>query len=302
MPIKLPVLPLFAALLGLLGACSGKPGAEPARIVRLDREIAADSVGPDARAWLQLVAADQSAAVSAFQPEVEARLGSLDSVEAVLGHALEATGDTAARLFGVIIPYDQSVITGPDDAVYIGLNHYLGADAPLYRGHFPDYVLARKALWRLPSDVMEARIASKHPSGLKDDAPLLHHLLWQGAVLLNVLESMPDGTSEATVLAMSPEDYAWCREYEGRIWSTLIERQLLYGTDPAVAQRLLYQQAPATLINANAPVGTARFVALQLAKAYIDKTNSTPSSLLSPQFYTSNQSLITSQYSPANAR
>lgn len=289
----------------LLAACSHREA--PRDISRLDLIAPGDSLTAALQrefdAWSEVIAFDGTAdeyaggrAVQAFSPMVKERIESLDSVEAVLGHALKDYG--SARLVGVISPYNQAVVTHPSGYVFIALNHYLGADSPAYAG-FPDYMKKRKELKQLPSDVVEAVIAAKYVPEFADDATLLNHMLYRGTLLNAVAKALPEDTPEATILGMTPEEYEWCVENEGRIWQTLIERQMLFSADAGMIDRLMKPSPRSTLINANAPGQTILFTALKIAQAYEKATGTAAAP--EAAFYNDNQTLVKSQYAPANA-
>lgn len=271
----------------LLTACS-KENAEPMRIVSID------SAGPEAlAAWEEIIGTDyaESTAVKVFGPIVQEQLQPLDSVERVLGYALKGTD---MKPVGVISPYNQAVVTHPDGYVFIALNHYLGADNPIYAGRFAGYERQRKILQRMPSDVVEAVFAEKYPAEFGDSPTLLNHLLYRGALLRSVLESMPEGASEATVLGMTQEQYVQCVENEALIWKSLIDGQMLYSTDPQIIERLLAPAPSSPMISADAPGQVVLFTAMQIAK----KSPKKAIELLKPEYYNNNQSLIDSQYAP----
>lgn len=285
-------------LLLLLTSC-GNTEMTPRHIERLD--IAANPYEEDAdavRALEEILQAkySDSPATEAFAPIIQSELPELDSVELVLGSALHDFPDL--KLVAVVSPYNQSVMTHPDGYVFIATNHYLGSDNPVYAGRFAAYERQRKTLRRLPSDVLEAVLASKYPPQYGSSPTLLNHMLYRGALLRAVLESMPEGTSEAsseaTVLAMSDSDYAQCLAHEGEIWKALIDGQMLYSTDPALIDRLLAPAPSSPMISGDAPGQAALFTALQIAK----KSPRKGVDLLTPEYYNNNQSLIDSQYAP----
>lgn len=306
MPRILTILPLLALL---LSACAGD-ASRP--VGRLDLAVADPSTPLDAdfgeafADWQQIIGfsgsrADYAAlpAVRAFEPLVRDGLTSLDSVERVLGTALADFPD--ARLYAVISPFNQTVVTHPDGRVFIALNHYLGSDSEAYEG-FPDYMRRLKTPARLPVDVVEAVVAASVDVRPAPDAPLVSRLLYRGAILDAASRALGPGTSDAVLLGMTPDELEWCRANEARIWQTLIERKLLYSADPAETERLMRPAPRASLINPDAPGATALYIALQLARSYRDANPDEP--LLENGRFNDNQSLIKSNYNPArrNAR
>lgn len=311
MPIKLKLLPLFPILALSVSSCS-EPGART--INRLDLAIADSIATPDAtqieafNSWAEILGRPltiesyrQSKPFKAFAPLVAEQLPPLDSVESVLGHALSQIGDEDSRLFGIIIPNKQSVVTHPSGIVLIGLNHYLGADNVIYK-RFHSYERNTKDLRYLPSQVVEAILADKYPEEAPDQRTLLHEMLYQGALLQATLESMPESTPEATVLGMTDDDYEWCQRFEAKIWKTLIDRNLIYHATPSQITRLMTPAPHSTLINAQAPGQAARFIGLKIVQSYL-KSNPGISAIdmLSPKYYNTNSTLIYSKYAPTDA-
>lgn len=287
MPKTLHILPF---LLFSVASCSNREATKEAAAPRVIESI--EAAGPQALAdWEEIIGTPyaESAAYRAFGPLTEGLR--LDSVEAVLGYALRGYD---AELIGVVSPYNQAVVTHPDGYVFIALNHYLGADNAIYAGRFADYERRRKTLQRLPSDVMEAVLAQKHPAEYGESPTLLNHLLYRGALLRAVLEAMPKGTLEATVLGMTQEQYEQCVANEALIWKTLIEGQMLYSTDPNLIERLLTPAPSTPAISADAPGQVVLFTALKIAQ----KSHKDAIELLKPEYYNNNQSLIDSQYAP----
>lgn len=254
--------------------------------------------GTEARMTLESIIGPTGEADSIFRADIARRLPPLDSVELVLGHAFRE--DTAARLYGVVIPYRQSVITTPEGEIFIGLNHYLGSDYEGYRGVFPPYMLGRKTIERLPVEVVQARLAGLYPPQFASATPTLAaRLLYLGALLGATDEALGAGkTPVSTLTGLSDDDIKWWEENEGRLWHSLIEQDLLYSTDPAIADRLL-SPAPSTgLLSASAPGQVLLPTALKIAQAYCRKTGKTAREMLANGDYDDNSTLVKSDYSP----
>ena len=115
---------------------------------------------------------------------------------------------------------------------------------------------------------------------------------------------MPEGTPESVVLGLTDSQWQWCVDNEERLWRSLIERQLLYSSDPAVADRLLRPAPASPLLGPSVPGQAACFIGLRVVQAFAGKYpgKATPGYLLSPEFYNSDSSLIQSQYNPRNGQ
>lgn len=284
MPKNLPFYPLFFLFL-LLASCNKQPAAEPKRILEPDSA---------ARVELRAIIGPTEKADSAFSPDVERLLPPLDSVEAILGKVLGP--NSGVTLYGVIIPYRQSIITTPGGHIFIGLNHYLGADYEGYKGVFPSYLRHRKTISRLPVDVMQARIASLFPPEYGANPTLLTRMLYQGALLEAANDKM--GAPDQTLLGLTEEELNWCQENEAEIWKAMMARELLYSTDSSVADRLLQPAPNSNLLSGNAPGQAALFTAVRIIRSFCKKTGTSPRQILEEKLYNDNQTLIKSEYAP----
>ncbi len=289
MPRNLPIYPLFFAILLLLGCkkeAQTTPQATPQPILQPDEAARAELTS--------IIGPISPAADSIFGAAVAQLLPPLDSVEAELGHALGP--ESGVTLYGVIIPYRQSILTTPEGHIYIGLNHYLGADYEGYQGAFPQYLRQRKSISRLPIDVMQAYTAAQFPAEYGDSPTLLNRMLYQGALLEAANERLQ--APDSTLLGYTAEEMKWCEENEGNLWQSLLSQDLLYSTDSQVADRLLSPAANSNLLSGNAPGQAAQFLAVKIVRAYSEKTGSSPREILENKLYNDNQTLIKSEYAP----
>lgn len=298
MPLKHTIL----LLLGVLAAVGCSRKAENHPIVRLDIALSDGTMtaGDSAAfsAWAQIIGfngspAEYAARTSPFEDLVIEAIADLDSVERILGQALADRPELTVT--AVVSPFNQAVVTHPDGYAFVALNHYLGEQSRAYAG-FPEYIKRRKVAARMPIDIVMATVASENEPQLADNASLLNHLLYQGALLARTRNRLPKETPEATLLGMTPEDYEWCKANEFRIWKTLVERKLLYSTDYEVINRLLRPAPGSPAISADAPGQAVLYCALKIVEAYERQTGQT--ALPQPEFYNNTQSLIKAAYAP----
>lgn len=293
----LPLLALCAASCGNAGKPrqAAQVAAPALEIQRLDLALQSGNVTQDllpaARRFLQIVCQDSasypaSPAVAAFAPLVAQRLGSLDSAQLALGRAnaflrRELPRASFAHVYGVILPYNQSVVLA-DSMVFVGLNHYLGADCDAYRG-FPDFRRREKTLPRLPLDVARAAVLSAYP--MEGELPsLLSRMLYEGAVVHALARAT--GLPPEQVIGYDGEQSRWLSQNEARAWDALLTRRMLYATDPMQVQAMTGPAPATTLLNADAPGQAGRWIGARIVGSYLDKHPDTPiSALLAPGFY-----------------
>jgi len=308
---------LFPLVIMLFVGCEGDNKRDaPIPILRLDRAVAAGSV-PDSmgdgenllKDVMSEAAGDSvsiedimnSRATAMFQPAIESRLGALDSVEIELGSAFAklkklAPEEPIPHIYGVVLPFSQSVIT-TDSVVLVGLNHYLGPDFEGYEG-FYDYVRRTKTKRMLAIDVVEAWLSSRYPFETKSDATLLEKMLYYGAVL-NVLTELFPETPMATLMRMTPDDEVWLNENLRNVYRSMLEKKMLFSTDPVIASKLLNPSPGSFVISRDAPAMTGRFLGFSIVRSYIENNpDADIMGTLKPDFYMNGETLQKSKFTP----
>lgn len=317
-----PLLPLYMTAV-ILAGCTEKPQADKAEIERFDTIVACynamDAVDRAAfrdkysDATLFITKGDtlnadsiigvysHSKALAMFGKDVNERLTMTDSLETILGEmkisfAEKLPGIKWKRIIGVISTYNQSVIL-TDGALLLGLNHYLGSDYPAY-SYFEPYQRTVKTPRHLPYDIAEALISNHFPFIPGNESTLLNRILYEGAVLAAVNEAVP-GNDTAESMGYDSGAWKWLSDNEKQMWNALIDREMLFSMDPAIAERMT-RPAPATsILHPDAPGRSARYIGYKIVESYRKRhPEKTLQWLLSPEFYNSPSTLIDSQYTP----
>lgn len=321
MKLIIPALVAVAALTlscardssGNRQAVAGAEDCRPAIVVRLD--LAADSLaaGGDpylARThafsqWMEMSGVSEgydpvefasSRRISAFLPDVAKRFPSADSIADPLGRVLSALS-VRRTVYTIVSPFLQSVVLSGDTAVYVALNHYLGAGHAAYEG-FPDYLRRLKTPGRMPLDVAEALLASMNPFAAAEPSTVLSRMLYDGALLEMVMEA--SGVDECEALGWTRQQMQWAEANEGRVWDELLRRKLLFSTDPVVADRLLAPAPSTSLINPDSPGRLGRFIGHRIVRSWLRANggDAVGARLLDPSFYAAPETLARASYSP----
>ncbi len=290
----------------LMAACSWTPGsqapAEPVHIVRLDSaalsgdSAAFMSAGAPAALWMKIVGADTARVADylaslqgkPYNEFVAEQFASTDSLALVIGSifnnvATLTTAEPPAVVATIVSPYNQSIVTA-DSVVYIALNHYLGPRHDFY-AYFPYYQRRLKDPSRIGIDVAEAVISERFPYMPADKYPTaLSRMVGEGAVVEAVMQLT--GESERDVLGYSPDEYAWLEQNEQPAWESLVTRDLIFTTDPAVTETLVRPNSVTSFLHPEAPGRAGRFIGHRIVESYLEKhPSATLSFILSPDFY-----------------
>ncbi len=250
----------------------------------------------DADSLMSMLSASRATAV--FQPDIESYLPDLSAAEASLGVLKDRMAASAvgfpSRVFGAVIPYDQSVIIA-DSIAIIGLIHYLGYDYPGYAG-FDDYRRQLKVPSRIAGDLAEALVYTSLPYVSDAGATALSRMIYEGLVLAVVMEALPDLTLQSA-LAYDDGQMDWALQNEARIWEKMATDNMLYNSDPAVAMRLVAPSPSTNIVNPSSPGRIGRFVGYRIVEAYLSvNPEKSPDQLLSDRAYYNASFLVGSGY------
>lgn len=311
------ICPILFICILFLWSCRERENYAPMEIKRLDHALAVDSVTSDSSMFrgaslLFRISGygeynDTTAARYAALPSVGIHILPVDSAYAdiswieqglgrILGRASMSLPKIGVRdAFAVISPFRQSVFT-VDSTLYIGLNHYLGAGYEPY-GYFPDYMRVRKVPDRIMPDIAETLVRGAYPS---DPAGrVLAALLYEGAVVEAVM--CLTGLDEMEVLGYDRQEAKWLEDNEAQMWRALIERKILFSLNPDYTRSLVSMGAVTSILHPDAPGAAGRFIGHRILKSYLDNYSRVPlDTMLSPNFYTSDDILKNSHYNPVN--
>lgn len=248
---------------------------------------------------------DSTLARYVARPSVMAHVAAVDSVWAVTGKLESRLGRIKAgygklfpdkvfpQVYAVVSPFNQSVFTA-DTFLYVGLNHYLGADYPPY-GYFPEYIRKRKTPRRVAADITEALLRRDFPYAPREEYPtVLSRLLYEGAIVEAMMQV--DGISEQEALGYDDGQMDWLNRNERRLWEEMAGRKYLFSTDKGLASSLTALSPFTSAIGSEVPGAAGRFIGHRIVSSYLDNRAVPISYFLSPDFYESPTALAESKY------
>lgn len=163
--------------------------------------------------------------------------------------------------------FNQS-ITLTDSVLAIGLDKYLGRDNKVYKElDFPRYLVYNFTPERLPVDAMRGWIMGDFP--YRDSVNnLVSRMVYEGKILYLTAQMLPN-IPDSTLFGYSPEQMKWCSNNEKWMWTTLIERKLLFSTDQFMAAKFV-NEAPFTVdFSHEAPGRAAVWIGYNIVDSYM---------------------------------
>ena len=207
-----------------------------------------------------------------FSADVEKRFVSLDTIAhdlAVLKTSYETMfpGTVFPGIKTFITPFNQSVIV-TDTTLLIGLNHYLGANHPMY-GYYEEYQRVNKEPSRIVYDVSEALVRSKFDNGYTgNENTLLSHMLYEGFVLYAV-RAMLDSQDKDNVTGYSHEQSEWSFQNESNIWNKMIGDDLLYSKSGVIHSKIIQAAPFVPVISMDCPGRIGCWIGLRIIESYV---------------------------------
>jgi len=184
------------------------------------------------------------------------------------------------------IPYVYTFISGfnisiavDDSVLAIGLDKYLGSESEFYkRLALPLY----KRQWMNPSkivpDAVTGLLMTDFPFEERDHK-LVDAMIYYGKLYYITQQFAPEEPLYE-ILGIAEGKMTWCEENEGKMWTYLAEKKLLF-TDDFFTIRKFTGEAPFTKDFTNDSPGRAVvWIGYQIVKKYMDKTQVTLSELM----------------------
>lgn len=327
--MKLKYIPIYALLLGSMASCGDDDSHFASEeIMRLDRVLykykdldsasrasVRDSLNAQITALSQVLELDtvcdesilawsSSMPVEMFSPMADTAFTNLDKVEKALGTSLAQAENKGLELprrhFAAVVWGRPESIVFNDSIALVALNHYLGSESPAYE-HWPQYKRALKRQDMLVYDIVEATVATKYPYMPKDgENTVLSHLLYEGALAYVKMQVIPN-SKLSNAIGLSESQVKDTEDNLQYAWNKLAAEQMLYSSDNDLIEHLFAQLPYSTPISSKAPGRCLRLLGYKIVQSYIKHNKEVSlSKLLSPEFYSSRQSLVDAKFAPSN--
>lgn len=176
------------------------------------------------------------------------------------------------------VSYEDRVLYA-HNLLLISLDMYLGKKHEVYGG-YPAYLAETFTPKHLTSDVAKKIIATKYR--FTRDRTFLGQFIFEGKKLYLEQLFLPT-ISDDILLGYTPKKMEWAKNNEAPVWSYFIKNELLYSNEPKLKQRFI-DVAPFSkfymIIDKDSPGGIAKYIGLQIVRAFMAKQNVSPQQLM----------------------
>lgn len=154
----------------------------------------------------------------------------------------------------------------------ISLDCFLGTNYYLYkRMGIPEYIAYNLRPDNIAKKVSET-IISSFIEPTSNDATVLDVMLYYGKILYLTHLLIPN-SSESIIMGYSDSQNHWCKMNEGLIWSTTVQKDVLFSKDYKVIRDYVLDAPFTKTLTQGSPGRVGQWVGLQIIKRYVDKSN-----------------------------
>jgi gliding motility-associated lipoprotein GldB len=157
-----------------------------------------------------------------------------------------------------------------DSVLIIALDMYYGNDYKLYRrlGQ-PYYRQIRFRKDYILPDCMKA-IAKTMVDNSKENKKFIDYIVYEGKLLYFLDATLPE-TQDSLKIGYTPSQMAWCIKNEPNIWSFIIDRKLLYTTDPGTITKFCVDGPFTPFFSKQSPPRLGAWIGWQIVRAYMEQ-------------------------------
>jgi len=216
--------------------------------------------------------------VSKACSEVNAAFPNLDTQEKQLSAAFSNYHEVfpakvIPRLVSLISGFNQSVAI-TDSILAIGLDKYLGRDNKIYTElSFPRYLVYNFEPDRIPSDAMRGWATGEFPF-VDSVNNLISRMVYEGTIIYLTAQMLPE-VSDSVIIGFTPQQMVWCQKNEKSMWTTMMERKLLFSTDQFLINRLVNEAPFTNEFSPESPGRAAVWIGYRIVSSYMKNNSET---------------------------
>jgi len=160
-----------------------------------------------------------------------------------------------------------------DSTLAVGLDMYLGEDAPFYKMlNLPQYRTRIMNKNYIPTDLIRGWLLNEFDNDVPTNT-LVNHTIFYGKIYFAVSTLMPDA-NDSTILGYSAVQMDYCKKYEKNLWGYMAEKNRLFENNMRTVQELTGEGPFTSAISKECPPGIAKWVGYQIVKSYMEKNES----------------------------
>ncbi len=167
--------------------------------------------------------------------------------------------------------YYQEPVKFVDNVFIIALDMYLGSNNKYYKemlGSVPLYIQKRFRKDYILPDCMK-ELAKTLVDNSKENKKFIDYIIYEGKILYFLDAVLPD-TPDSLKIYYTPAQMDWCQKNESNIWSFIIDKKLLYSTDPSMITKFCTDGPFTAVFSRQSPSRVGIWIGWQIVRAYME--------------------------------
>lgn len=158
------------------------------------------------------------------------------------------------------------------NAVFVGLDRYLGNDVSFYSMlGIPKYMQYKMNPKKIPSDVMRAWVLSEFPMNDSIDN-VMTNMIWEGELVYVTSKLLPEQDIDL-IMGFTPEQLRFCQNNEKMIWAYLIERKLLFSTNTFDITKYIHDAPFTSGLPQESPGRAMVWIGYRIVKSFMENNS-----------------------------
>lgn len=161
-----------------------------------------------------------------------------------------------------------------DSVVGFGLEWFLGPDHKVTKRlppeQFPDYMKEKMKPKYLISEVLKGWVKYQKRDEAREASTVLDHMVFHGKVLVTMDALMPH-VPDSVKLKYSEKEMLWAKEYEGRVYEELVDRELFFDSDEKSVKKLTDDAPFTSVLPRESPGRIGQFLGWQMLRNFMEE-------------------------------
>lgn len=167
--------------------------------------------------------------------------------------------------------YYEEPVRFADSVLIISLDMYMGGNYKYYKEMLPGVPLYVQKRYRKESILPDCmrEVAKATIDNSKENKKFIDQIIYEGKILY-FLDAMLPEMGDSLKIYYTPGQMEWCITNESKIWSFIIDNQLLYSTDISMISKLCADGPFTAVFSKKSPPRVGVWIGWQIVRAYME--------------------------------
>lgn len=167
--------------------------------------------------------------------------------------------------------FNEAIVVS-DSVLSVSLENYLGEGHIFYQNlGVHNYQRPHKNRENMVIDAMRGWISSDFPMTSTQNN-LLGQIIHEGK-LLYIMQTIMPNTPEHDIIGLSPDQYQWCKQNEGQLWTFMISQKHLFSNLPLIIAKYINDAPFFNFMGKGSSPLVGKYIGWEIVKEYMKSNN-----------------------------